>query len=120
MGLAAEVQGNVLLGDQAGADAGPQVFVQEASDLCGTYVPPRFEKATSEDGDCVRVRLYQVGHDLGEFDFLFERVNRVTGKREKGRQRMKIIVVDLADMRVGYDNVRKSTQRLDAVGQTGG
>lgn len=52
--LAAEVEGDVLLRDEAGADAGAQVLVEEGGDLGRGDVPPAFEEPASEDGGWCR------------------------------------------------------------------
>lgn len=69
---AAVVKGDVLLGYQAGADAGTQVFVEEAGDFLRGDVLAAFDEALGQDGDGVGVRLDELGEDLGEFDFVFE------------------------------------------------
>lgn len=122
--LGREVERDVLLGDEPGADARAQVLVQEARDLCGAYVPPALEEALRQDGDGVGVGVDQLGQDLGEADLILERgegvlaVGRVLEPREQGGERVLVVVVDLGDMAVGYDDVRQVAQGLYAVGET--
>lgn len=53
VGLAGEVEGDVLLGDQAGPDAGAEMLVEESGHLGGADVFSAFEKAAGEDRDGV-------------------------------------------------------------------
>jgi hypothetical protein len=117
MWCAAEVQGDVLFGYQAGSDASAQVLVQEACDLGRGDVLATFKEPAGEDGDGVGVRLYKFGEDFGEADFVFEVADGAALPGEQGRERMLVVVVDFADVGVGHDDVGQVAQRLDAVGQ---
>ena len=57
VGGRAEVEGYVLFSDEAGADAGAQVLIEEAGYLGGGDVFAAFEEAAGEDGDGVGVGL---------------------------------------------------------------
>jgi len=125
MRLGAKVQGNVLLGDEAGADAGAQVLVEEAGDFGGGDVAAAFEEALCEDGDGVCVGGDELGEDVGEADF-------VVGGRdgaalagglpvgEEDGERVQVVVVDARDVGIGDDNVGQVAQGLDAVREADG
>ena len=72
---AAEVQGDMLLGHEAGANAGTQVLVEETGYRGGRDVLAAFEETAREDGDGVRMGLDQLGEDFGEADLVFETAN---------------------------------------------
>lgn len=86
--LRAHVQGDVLLGDQARADAGAQVLVQEARHLLRADVAAGLEESPSQDADGVGVRVHQVGHDLGEADLVLQRLDALLRPRQQRRQRV--------------------------------
>lgn len=105
--LGGEVEGDVLLSDETGADASAKVFVEEASDFLLADVLSRLQEAASENSYGVTMCLDEVDHDLGEGDFLLQALQLPLGIWEKGGQRVDVVLVDLADMWVGYDNVRE-------------
>jgi hypothetical protein len=114
------VQGNVLLGDQAGADAGAQVLVEEAGDFGGGDVAAAFEEALCENGNGVGVGGDELGEDVGEADLVVGRGNgaALAGGFPVGQQdgeRMQVVVVDARDVGVGDDDVGQVAQGLDAV-----
>jgi hypothetical protein len=74
--LAAEVQSNVLLGNEARADASAQMLVEEARDFSGGDVAAALEKALGEDGYRVRVGGDELGERVCELDLVVERGNR--------------------------------------------
>lgn len=116
MRLGAEVQGDVLLGDEARADARAQVLVEEACDLGGGDVAAALEEALGEDGNGVCVGLDELGEDFGEADLVLEGGEGVLGRSgargvavvepgEEGGERVLVVVVDLGDVTVGDDDI---------------
>nr|POE94562.1 hypothetical protein CFP56_16802 [Quercus suber] len=118
--LRAEVQRDVLLGDQARADARAQMLVQETRDFLGRDVFACLEEAAREDGDGVVVRQHQVRHDFRELDLVLQRLDAALGPGQQRAQRVHIVAVDLADVGVRHDDVREVAQALDAVGEARG
>lgn len=118
--LAAKVQGNVLLGDEAGADAGAQVAVEKGGDLGRGDVAAALEEALGEDGDGVGVGGDELGEDVGEAHLVVGRGNgaAIDGGlpvRQQDGQRVQVVVVDARDVGVGDDDEGQVAQRLDAV-----
>jgi hypothetical protein len=123
--LAAEVQGDVLLGDEAGADTGAQVLVEEAGDVGGVDVAAALEEALGEDGDGVGVGGDKLGEDLGEADLV---VGGCDGAalagglpvRQQNGEGVQVVVIDARDVGVGDDDVGQVAQSLQAVGEADG
>lgn len=118
VGLGAEVEGNVLFGDETGADPCAEMFVEESGDFFCGNVFSGLEKAARKDADGVAVGLDQVGHDFGELDFIFERFYPPLRIREKRAETVHVVVVDLVDVGVGHDDVWEAAQALDTMGET--
>ncbi|KAJ6782758.1 hypothetical protein PWT90_03633 [Aphanocladium album] len=118
--LGAKVQGNVLLGDEAGADARAQVAVEEARHLGRRDVAAALEEALGQDGDGVGVGGDELGEDVGEAHLVVRgrdgaALDGVLPVRQQDRQRVQVVVVDARDVGVGDDDVGQVAQRLDAV-----
>lgn len=105
----------MLLGDEAGPDAGAQVLVEKASHLRRGDVLAALEKAASQDGDGVGVRLHEFRQHLGEADFILQVADGAPLPWQERRERMLVVVVYLADVLVRDNYVRKVAQRLDAM-----
>lgn len=114
---AAEVQGNVLLGDEARANTRAQVLVEEAGYLRGGDVFAALEEAAREDGDRVGVGLDELGEDFGEADLVVEAADGAALPGKEGGQGVLVVVVDVPDVGVGDDDVGKVAEGLDAVRQ---
>ena len=118
--LAGEVEGDVLFCDEAGADAGAEVLVEELGDFEGGDVFSGFEEAAGQDRDGVGVGLDQVGHYFGELDLVGEVGDGFFLPGEEGREGVDVVTVDLGDVRVGDDDEGEAAQCVDAVGEAGG
>ena len=94
----------MLLRDQAGANAGAEMLVQEACHRLRRDVFPTLEEATGEDGDGVGVSLNEVGHDFCELGLLVERGDLTFMVGEKGREGVQVVGVYARDVRIGYDD----------------
>lgn len=116
----AVVQGDVLLGDEARADARAQVRVEEVSHFGRRNITAALEEAFSEDGNRVLVRMHEVGEDLSEADLGIEVGNGSVFPWQQCRQRVQVVVVYLADIRVRYYDEGQVTQGLDSVGKPNG
>lgn len=110
----------MLLRDQAGADTGAQVLIEEAGGDGGVDVLPALEEAAGEDGDGVSVGLHEAGHKVDEGVFISRGADLALGEREKGREGMHVIVVDLGDMGVRDDDEGEVAEGLDAVREASG
>lgn len=51
------------------------MLVEKPGHVHRTDVFPALEESPGQDGYGVRVRLHEIGHDFGELDLLFERVD---------------------------------------------
>lgn len=127
------MQGNVLLRNQAGANARAQVLVEKTGNLAWRNVPTALGEAFGKYGDGVCVCLYELCEDLGETNLIFEcgqGILRGFGAgpggvaiiepREEGRQGLLVVVVDFGDIAVGDDNVGQVAQGLNTVGEADG
>lgn len=110
----------MLFCDEARPNPRPQMLVQKSCHIPGTNVFPCLQETSRQDTDCVAVRLHQVGHDFGEFYFIFEGRDFALGPWKQGGQRVDVVGVNFGDMWVGNDNEGQITKRLDAVGEAGG
>lgn len=118
VGLGAEMKGNMLLCYETCANSSSEVFVEEAGDIVLVDVFSRLEEATGEDSYGIAVCLYQIGHDLCKGDLLFQALNPPLRVRQQRRQGVDIVVVNFADIGVGYDNVGQRPQALNAMCQS--
>lgn len=75
--LAAVVECNVLLGDQAGANAGAKVLVKEACYLSRAYIAATFQEAAGQNRNGVGMRCDKLSKNLGEADLVVEGANGV-------------------------------------------
>ena len=106
----------MLLGDQAGADAGAQVGVEEAGHLGGRDVFAALEEAAGQDGDRVGVRPDELGQDFGKLDLIIEAADGAFLPGEQGGQGVLVVVVDLVDAGVRDEYVGEIAEGLNAVG----
>ena len=83
MRLRGEMQSDVLLGDQASADACTQVLIEEAGHVRRSDVAAAFEEAASKNWDCVGVCLDEVRHQVGERGFRGEGGDGGVGEGEE-------------------------------------
>lgn len=118
--LRGEVQGDVLFGDEAGADAGTEVVVEEAGDGVGGDVSAALEEAAGEGGDGVGVGLDEVGHGVGEVGFVVEGADVALVVGEEGGEGVQVVGVDAGDVRVGDDDEGEVAEGLDAVREADG
>lgn len=110
--LAAEVEGNVLFGDEAGADAGAQVLVEEAGDLGRGDVLAALEEPPGEDGDGVGVGGDELGEGVCELDLVLEggdgtALGGGAPVRQQDREGVDVGAVDAGDVGVGDDDIRE-------------
>lgn len=118
--LRGEVQRDVLFGDEAGADAGAEMVVEEAGDGVGGDVFATLEEAAGEGGDGVGVGLDEVGHGVGEVGFVVEGADVALVVGEEGGEGVQVVGVDAGDVRVGDDDEGEVAEGLDAVREADG
>lgn len=119
MRFAAEMQGNVLLGDQTRPYSGAQMLVQETGNFVLANVLPRLQESSCQNRNGIAVSLHQVGHDFGESDFIFNAFYPPLCIRKQGRQGVHIIAVYLRHVGVRDDNIWQSPEALNSMGETG-
>lgn len=115
-----EVEGDVLFGHEAGADAGAEVVVEELCCLCGGDVAAALEEAAGEGGDCVCVCLDNFDEHFREGHLLGEGVWVRDGEGLHGSQRLLVVIVDAGHVRVGYDDEGEVAQGHDTPAEADG
>ena len=100
MGLAGEVEGDVLFCDETGADAGAEMLVEELGDVDWGDVFSGLEEAAGEDGNSVGVGLDEVGHDFCELDLVGEVGDGFFLPGEEGREGVDVVAVYLGNVGV--------------------
>lgn len=119
------MQGNMLLGDEASADAGAEVLVKEAGDLLRRDVATALEEALGKDGDSVGVGGDELGEDVCKADLVVRSgdgaaVDGSPPVRKEDGERVEVIVVYARDVWVGDDNVGEVAKGGEAMGEANG
>ncbi|KAJ6264980.1 LOW QUALITY PROTEIN: Zinc-type alcohol dehydrogenase-like protein [Drechslerella dactyloides] len=115
------VEGEVLLGEEAGADTGAEVLVEKVGDDLRGDVALALGEAAGEDGDGVAVGVDDLGEDVVEAGFLFEGGGEVVlGEGQQQAQGVQVVVVDLGDVGVRDDDVGEVAEGDDAAGEADG
>lgn len=102
----------MLLRYQPGANSSSQMFIQESCDFNRVDIFSALQKSASQSRYCVRVCLDQVCEDLCESYLVFEGRNGLRIVWQQCRQRVKVIVINLRDIRVRDNNEWKVSKSL--------